>query len=283
MKTLLKKIVPRSIKKVIDEYVANVADRQIGEQSIKSEDTAIYMQQALSLLQLKGIVPPIPPPHLQVRVSNRYYGEFFVHGSGIIRDVEQILSSSGRNIRSFERILDFGCGCGRTLIPLSFCVDPENLYGTDIDEEAIGWLKDHYAFANLFVNGVLPPTGFESGMFDFIYSISIFTHLPEDMQFPWLDELRRIVKKGGYVAVSTHGDYAYSYFSSDTHNEFRKKGFFYFAGAEETKGLPSFYKAAFHSIDYIRKEWSRYFTIAEFRPRGISDHQDLLLLQRKEP
>jgi len=43
----------------------------------------------------------------------------------------------------------------------------------------------------------MPPMSYEDNMFDFVYSISIFTHLPEDMQFAWLQELQRITKPGG--------------------------------------------------------------------------------------
>jgi SAM-dependent methyltransferase len=282
-RTFIKALIPKGIKKVVREYVASVAERQIEQQTIKNEDAGVYMQQALSLLQLKNVIPPLPPSHLQVRVSNRYYGEFFTHGNAIIGDIEQVLSTAERGLMSFEKILDFGCGCGRTLIPLSFRIQPERLYGTDIDEEAIAWLRSHYSsFADLSVNPVMPPTGYADNMFDFIYCISIFTHLPEDMQIAWLDELRRIVAQGGYVVVSTHGEHAYSYFSSDFHKEFYKKGFYYFEGAEKTEGLPPFYKAAFHSPEYIKKVWSKYFKVVSLKSRGLSEHQDLILLQKQE-
>jgi len=50
---------------------------------------------------------------------------------------------------------------------------------------------------------------FEDGFFDLIFSVSIFTHLPEKMQIAWLEELRRASKPGALVLSSVHGELWY--------------------------------------------------------------------------
>jgi predicted SAM-dependent methyltransferase len=52
-----------------------------------------------------------------------------------------------------------------------------------------------------------PPTKYPAGKFDFIYALSVFTHLPELDQLAWMDEFHRILRPGGYLLLSLHGAY----------------------------------------------------------------------------
>lgn len=62
-------------------------------------------------------------------------------------------------------------------------IDKAEFYGSDIDPEAIAWCKEHHAdLAQFVVTPTSPPLPFEDNYFDFIYSISVFTHMPEEME-----------------------------------------------------------------------------------------------------
>jgi cyclopropane fatty-acyl-phospholipid synthase-like methyltransferase len=98
------------------------------------------------------------------------------------------------------RVLDFGCGCGRVMSYMGGVAPASTIHGSDIDGEAIAWCerifrgevkRGRFSFG---VNQDRPPTAFDSGHFDLVYAISVFTHLPEDLQFQWLAELRRITR-----------------------------------------------------------------------------------------
>ena len=182
----------------------------------------------------------------------------------------------------FKTILDFGCGCGRIVRAFRHFLPSQNLYGTDIDPEAIEWLKTNYRdIAEFGVNPYLPPMSYKEETFDFIYSISIFTHLPEEMQFAWLEELRRITKPGGYLILTTHGETYYEKLPPEKQTIIKKKGFYYNEDESlKTEGLPVFYKVAYHSHHYIRKEWRKYFDILKMIADGL-DHQDIILLQKR--
>jgi SAM-dependent methyltransferase len=156
------------------------------------------------------------------------------------------------------------------------------LYGTDIDAEAIEWLQNNNAkIAEFSVNPNIPPTSFEDNKFDFIYSISIFTHLPEKMQFAWLEELKRISKPGGYLLVTVHGENHHKNLPAPKREIMEAKGFYYNDDADLTEGLPSFYKNAYHSANYIKKEWGVYFDVIKIIPMGLDNHQDIVLLRKQ--
>lgn len=95
------------------------------------------------------------------------------------------------------RVHDFGCGCGRVL---TFFRDSlhASLYGKNIDDQAIAWCKENLAeFASFTVNSEWPPLTFEDSFFDLIFSVSVFTHLPETLQTAWLAELLACLQTRG--------------------------------------------------------------------------------------
>jgi SAM-dependent methyltransferase len=268
------------IRTKIKKEVSRLIKRQL--QDMCDHDTEVG--QYISLLQLKEKLPPIPPKALQTRVAGAYYPEFFKHGRDMFYDIENILKKQGLSAFNFDRILDFGCGCGRFLIPLSFLMSPGKLCGTDIDGQAIQWLKENYAcFDDLNVNDSAPPTKYPDGTFDFVFSVSIFTHLPEEMQDAWLKELSRIVKPGGYGVFTVQGE---NFFHQVTKNSARiellKKGFFY-QNTRAIDGLPEFYQTAYHTHEYIRREWSRYFEVVAVHSKGVGNHQDAVLVRKRTP
>jgi ubiquinone/menaquinone biosynthesis C-methylase UbiE len=93
---------------------------------------------------------------------------------------------------------------------------------------------------NFSVNASDPPLSFGAESFDFIYSISVFTHLPEEMQIAWLREMHRIAKVGATLVLTTHGD---TLLDGDARSNLADKGFVYVVGSG-TVGLPEFYQIA---------------------------------------
>jgi ubiquinone/menaquinone biosynthesis C-methylase UbiE len=199
----------------------------------------------------------------------------------MIGDIEDLLSGSGESLSKFDNILDFGCGCGRLTIPLGFMVPPGKIYGTDIDKHAIHWMNSHYpAFQDIDVNGAKPPLKYPDGKFDFIYGISVFTHLPEKMQNAWLAELSRVLKPGGHALFTTHGEKHYSQLPSAALRELTERGF-YFSVGSRTDGLPKFYQTSYQTHEYIKRRWSKYFDVIAIRKEGIGKNQDAVLVRKR--
>jgi SAM-dependent methyltransferase len=233
-----------------------------------------------ALFRAGGYLPP--PRHLQERVVGGYFPDFVRSAERTIDDFEEALAGDGRPLASFRSVLDFGCGCGRVTLGARGRLAPDAaLFGTDIDPEAIEWCRTHYSGAAQFVtNCELPPLSFPDASCDLVYSVSVFTHLPEEMQFAWLEELRRVTRPGGFLLLSFHGENHHHSVPAADREAYRRSGFYYLR-VGDTPGLPGFYQAAFHTDGYVRSVWTRFFDVLEVRVLGLEGLQDLVVCRRR--
>ncbi len=156
-----------------------------------------------------GIGPdglPLPPPHLRVAVDGRSAdaGRFIRVGRQSARRIRQTLSSQGIQLPALERILDFGCGCGRVARNWARLTGPE-IHGCDQNAELVEWCRANLPFVQVTANGIEPPAPYADSSFDLVYALSVLTHLPEDLQRPWMEEFRRILRPGGLLLFTTLG------------------------------------------------------------------------------
>src|SRR5262245_18478855 len=151
----------------------------------------------------------VPPHSLRSRVGRKEdeqdARQHLTGGATVMYDIGCLLRNEGRQFTDFSRVLDFGCGCGRAarwapIVP--------SLTACDIDAEAIAWCRANLIGKGQFiVNDHWPPLPFDDAAFDFIYCISVFTHLPEDMEQAWLAELRRVLEPGGLLLATVATEY----------------------------------------------------------------------------
>jgi SAM-dependent methyltransferase len=149
---------------------------------------------------------PVPPPRLRVEVAGTAGLDWFVESG---RQQAQIIRSAAERHRApledAGRMLDFGCGCGRVLRHWAELDGPE-IHGSDFNERLANWCGANLPFVTASVNGLAPPLEYEAERFDLVYAISVFTHLPHDLERAWIEELSRIVEPGGLFLLTTHGD-----------------------------------------------------------------------------
>jgi len=254
--------------------------------NLSYKDIQTNLSQLESIINLESDLPLPPPKHLQVRVVGQYSSNFIESGyKSVYPTLVKVLEPVGKNLGSFQSILDYGCGCGRATRALARLLPDSKLYGTDIDPEAIEWLNKNYRqFAEFSVAPLIPPTVYPDNMFDLIFGISVLTHLPEAMQFDWLEELRRITKPGGYVILSIHGEKHFKKMGDEVNQVMSEKGFYYHMQDSYNYGksvnLPDFYQNAYHSKKYIRREWGKYFDVLDIQALLFDNHQDSVLLQK---
>jgi SAM-dependent methyltransferase len=138
------------------------------------------------------------------------------------------------------------------------------------------------ALETLSTNGAWPPANYPDSFFDSIYSISVFTHLPDDMQTAWLEELARVMKPGARAILTVHGEWLFprEYLPKREVEKFDQSGFYYHIG-EKTEGLPEFYRTTFHSDRYVRAHWSKFFDIERIIPRGLNNQHDIVVCRKR--
>jgi|YelNatPaOPRAMG01_1025707.scaffolds.fasta_scaffold30696_2 SAM-dependent methyltransferase len=228
---------------------------------------------------------PLPPPKLRYRVHGAMDAASFLEvGSGCAQEIKKLTQKHGRAFDSFAHVLDFGCGCGRTLRFFKDHPATQHLYGTDIDPEAIQWCRHRLAnLADWGVNQFEPPLRYAENTFDLIYGISVFTHIDENAQFRWLAELRRIAKPGGLLILTVHGEQYHRSLPAEAQAELNQRGILFRVGQTgrwKFDGLPDYYQTTYHTRPYVAREWSRYFKILEHIPAGMIGHQDAVILTK---
>lgn len=147
---------------------------------------------------------PVPPPKLRVRVVGHTDLKMFLEAGRKEREIVGRALEASRIDREPVRILDWGCGCGRILRWWDGLPGLE-VNGCDYDPQLVGWVNENLPFAEARVNQLEPPLPYESGSFDFVYAISVFTHLTEALAIDWMEEILRVLAPGGCFMFTTHG------------------------------------------------------------------------------
>jgi SAM-dependent methyltransferase len=223
----------------------------------------------------------LPPALMRFKVRGSPSGDGFATiGRACANDIRDALRASGRELTEFGSILDFGCGCGGTLVWLRDLAPTATLSGTDIDASAIDWCRANLAYGQFGTNDALPPLGYADATFDLVYAVSVFTHLDEEFQFQWLQELRRILAPGGICLITLHGPGSWNEMPARDEATLTSRGFV-FVRTEVTRGLfPDWYQTAFHTRSYVEQRFASYFDVVGFVPRGMANHQDVVVLRR---
>jgi SAM-dependent methyltransferase len=111
------------------------------------------------------------------------------------------------NLRTCGSILDFGCGSAR-ILRLYRYMDGVRLVGCDANPECIAWCKENVPGCEFYVNELAPPLPFPDGnQFDLVVSLSVFTHIPLGQQAVWLEEMKRVLKPGGFLLCTVAGTF----------------------------------------------------------------------------
>ena len=221
---------------------------------------------------------PLPPARLRFRVAeSSSVLNFFTVGLRTAERLQEALAYADFELRSGAAVLDFGCGCGRTLLWLARQFPGVLWHGTDVDAESVAWCRA--SIPGVFsVNGPLPPLPYADGSFDLIYGVSVFTHLSQEHQQAWLPELRRILKPGGLLLLSFHSSNVWQ--ALEDRSAVERDGFVFRTSAKLQGILPAWYQTAFQSQSSIVNALSAHFEEVAYLERNLGD-QDVVVARKK--
>lgn len=220
---------------------------------------------------------PVPPPYLIYLVGGNTNANAFLHGGMRIgQTIRELLLKNGIEMERFGALLDFGCGCGRGVRQWKDLKGPK-VYGTDYNPQFIGWCRANLPFAQFDRNQLTPPLRYADATFDFIYAFSVFTHLTEPVQFAWMKEFKRVLKPGGYLLISLHGESFLHLLDAHHQQRFKNGEMFVLADFAEGTNLA----ASFHPDSYVRGPLAdaHGFDVIDHAPPTVG--QDFYLLRSR--
>jgi SAM-dependent methyltransferase len=132
-----------------------------------------------------------------------YYQSGIAHAKHICQIIDENLDTKEVSI------CEWGCGPARIIRHIRPLLDRSNtqLYGFDYNCRSITWCQENINDITFACNSVAPPLPCDTNSFDCLFNLSVFTHLSKKMHTEWIRELRRVVKPGGLIIFTTHGDF----------------------------------------------------------------------------
>jgi SAM-dependent methyltransferase len=176
------------------------------------------------------------------------------------------------------RVLEWGCGPARVIrhIPSNFGSGAE-VYGSDYNRETIRWCTKNIPGVTFSLNELRPPLPFEGWFFDFIYSISVFTHLSEPVGQEWTNELYRIMRSGAIAVISTNGEGQLDRLLLEELEIYKSRGVVVRGKVQEGKKM--FFTV--HSPAYLRESLFKSFEVMKFASGEFPyTGQDLWILRK---
>jgi SAM-dependent methyltransferase len=259
----------------------------------------LYQAARRARMQVGRVVPPRRLEGLPGRV---HFNDFMLEDTtprgveryreralNVIRLIERSLDSGGRSFDDIRSWLDFGCGYGRVIRFLVERADPERVYASDVIEEAVDFCASEFGVSPRHSRAAL--ADLELGRFEFVYAISVLTHLNEENGLVLLQLLRDSLEPRGIVLFTTHGRWSldniatygapYEALKQDVMRRVREDGVAfvpYHHYAEDSYGM------TWHSADYVRSQMRRLhgdeMTLLFHEPHGLDGHQDVFAYQR---
>jgi SAM-dependent methyltransferase len=220
------------------------------------------------------------PDDLVIKVNGSKDEQTFL---GLGRCVVEILDVEVGKLWECPNILDFGCGLGRVLKPLSDRAPYSKLVGFDIDTamlDACRVLLDDQEIILVSSTASLPDASF-----DLVFAISVFTHLDTSID-SWLKEIARLLRPNGRALLTFHDETLFAEMVAEGQIANRaptdtalEERFIVGKGTQEGGAAMGTFLTA--------KAWealvSPHFDILVTTPRGLFGHQSYSLLRKTDP
>ena len=207
--------------------------------------------------------------------------------------VADTLAATGFDLEPGDTLLDFGCSSGRVVRVLAAAHPELEWHGCDPIPDAIEWARANLPGIQFERSPEYPPLPYDEGQFDAVFAISIWSHFSEQAALDWFTEMRRVIRPGGRLVVTTHGEQTIVHTlnegvrSAEQLDEVRRAlirdGFWYAAefGEAGDHGVANpDWGTAFLSTEWLLDKLTPEWRVLLFRPGRVELNQDIYALER---
>lgn len=137
--------------------------------------------------------------------EQRWRSRFFETGRIHMDHVFEQLARYDALPQGRGKALDFGCGAGRLLLPLTGRFDA--IVGVDVSQEQLDLARENVQADDLRLIASLDDLAGEAGSFDFVNSFVVLQHIRPEQGYRIVEQLLRLLRPGGAFALHfTVGD-----------------------------------------------------------------------------
>lgn len=240
-------------------------------------------------------VHPIPARYNRESYSGEHHYNYWLAGLRHAIVIRDLAAKAGVTLTPESRVFELGPSTGRVLRHFAFQLGLRRVYGADISRTNVEWIGRHLPPSiEVFQNTVLPILPYASESMDLAFAVSVFTHI-DALEHAWLMEFRRILRPGGVAVISIHSDDTWNKLPNTNnllknllnHADKFKEGPFEpgFFGLPMSKDRLTFTLPGrmgsncqtFHSSEYIRRSWGRFFEVVEIAHESLVYHSAVVL------
>jgi SAM-dependent methyltransferase len=152
---------------------------------------------------LRRVLPSLPDAQTQIGFIGSADDNALREAFLFYQLVRALSARAGQPVTRTSRVLDFGCGWGRTIRFFLRDAPAAQLYGVDVLQLAVDLCRQTDPWCQFSLVPPLPPSALPSERFDVIYLYSVFSHLSEETHDRWLTEFHRLLRPGGLLFATT--------------------------------------------------------------------------------
>jgi SAM-dependent methyltransferase len=236
-----------------------------------------------------GVEIPVPAPEDRMGYAPEDANRYLAWGAS---DHDLIMGHIEKHAADLNRcsILDFGCSTGRVLRHF----DREHrergwqLNGVDIQARCIEWMRYHLPSQfQVATCSTMPHLPFADNSIDFIYGLSVFTHIKYNWD-TWLLELKRILKPNGLLLQSIHAEPAWTFYHANRREKWVTASLPADMLAKPQMDVDYFYygdacvSQVFWKEAIARKFWGRYLTVLDITsPPDANSFQNWMICRKE--